>query len=177
MKADVARTKEMSSAAIILAPFRAWAGFWETGPGQDMGRLDGAGQQGTVSRRRVWQAYYEVLSMLLQHGSPYPPWIETSQIAGRPSSGYGNKSSDNIRPMMSTELKKVEAIYEGLLLKEVKFPKANEASPEIENWVAQVMTNWRVLCGGNWQDEDFGEGGKEAAGKDTLAVRPFTMLL
>jgi hypothetical protein len=64
----------------------------------------------------------------------------------------------------------VEAIYEGLILKDTHFPKACENNDEIEQWIEAVMSNWRILCGPSWRDEELGEGGKGAVGRGVLDV-------
>ena len=71
------------------------------------------------------------------------------------------------------ELKKVEATYESILLKESKFPRADQANSHIESWVDQVMANWSVMCGDTWQNEDLGEGGKASLGRGVLEVGRF----
>lgn len=101
----------------------------------------------------TWGQYYDTLSVLLQR--------ETTQQVF------------DSRLQQSVELKKVEATYESVLLKESKFPSANEANTQIESWVDQVMANWRVLCGHTWQDEDLGEGGKLSLGRGVIDVSCF----
>lgn len=64
----------------------------------------------------------------------------------------------------------METIYENLLIKETKFPKASETNHEVESWVDSVMDNWRLLCGPTWSDEDLGEGGKEGVARGVLDV-------
>ena len=71
------------------------------------------------------------------------------------------------------ELKKVEATYESILLKESSFPRADQANSNIESWVDQMMANWRVMCGHTWQNEDLGEGGKASLGRGVLEVGRF----
>ena len=70
----------------------------------------------------------------------------------------------------STELKRVETVYESVLLKEVGFPKANEPNVEVEEWVEQIMSNWVLLNGSDWEEEDIESGGKSALGRRILAV-------
>lgn len=69
----------------------------------------------------------------------------------------------------SVELKKVETTYESILMKEVKFPRADQANAQIESWVDQVMANWRTMCGSTWQEEDL-RGGRLALGRSVLDV-------
>jgi tetratricopeptide (TPR) repeat protein len=139
-----------------LTGFRAWARFWDTqGPVPTGGRAP----QAEVSRRHVWREYYVTLSDLLQKEFPFP----TTALA----TAYVQAST---RLQQRAELKRVEARYESLLLSEVQFPKAEEASPEVESFVDIVMQNWRVLCGSSWQEEDLGEGGAEAVSKGVLDI-------
>ena len=55
-------------------------------------------------------------------------------------------------------------------MNELTFPKANEGNEEIEEWCNDVMQNWRILCGDEWQDHDLESGGKEAVGRGVLDV-------
>ncbi len=171
---DVRSKGEMSKQPLspesTLAPFRAWANFWAAGLPGDSGKLEGQEHRGGVSRRRIWQAYYNTLSILIQQGSSYPSPSEKPSAIEKTISGYDNKYLANPKLQQITELQKVEAIYEGFLLKEVKFPKANEASSEVESWVEHVIANWRTCSGFTWQDDDVGEGGKEALSRNVLAV-------
>ncbi|KAF2810963.1 uncharacterized protein BDZ99DRAFT_487697 [Mytilinidion resinicola] len=133
-----------------LKTFRIWQRLWDS--------LAGSGASGSEagkSRRLVWKAYYDTLSTLLQRGHSYGP------------------TPTNLEPrklQQRSELKRVEAIYEGLILKETQFPKASENNYEIEQWVDAVISNWRVLCGPGWQDEELGEGGKGAVGRGVLDI-------
>lgn len=101
------------------------------------------------SYMRTWGLYYNTLSVLLQR--------KTTQHV------FDSKLQQGV------ELKKVEASYESILLKETKFPRADQANSQIESWVDQVMANWRTMCGHTWQDEDL-EGGKAALGRGVLEV-------
>lgn len=154
-----------------LAPFRSWAELWAStsrfrsgsGPGNS-NMLEPA------SRRRVWQLYYETLSAILQKGTTYSvadrgPSVSTTEVFND-----NVKSIENPKLEQSIELRRVEGIYEEILLSEVSFPKANEANVEVESWVDQVMANWRVISSPAWQSEDLGKGGKEAATRSILAV-------
>ena len=169
-KSKAETSKQTLSPESTLAPFRAWADFWGARLSGDSGKLEGQDLREGVSRRRIWQAYYNTLSILLQQGSSYPSPAEIPSAVEKTVSAYDNKFLANPRLQQITELKKVEAIYEGLLLKEVKFPKANEASVEVESWVEQVIANWKVCSGSTWRDDDIGDGGKEALSRNVLAV-------
>lgn len=68
------------------------------------------------------------------------------------------------------ELKRVEGVYESLLIKETQFPKASETNREVEAWVDSVVGNWRLLCGPTWNNHDLGEGGKEGIARSALDV-------
>jgi hypothetical protein len=139
-----------------LAAFRAWAKFWDT---QGPAPLGGRAVQADVARRHVWKEYYITLSDLLQQELPFPTTALTTTYA-----------QTSTRLQQRAELKRIEAKYETLLLSEVEFPKAEEASEEVEAFVEIVMQNWRVLCGATWHEEDLGEGGSEAVSKGVLDI-------
>ena len=124
----------------LLSPFRAFADHCERNTWRNTSQ--------NSSHGRVWQAYYDTLSVLFQHGMVQPMF----------------KS----RLHQATELRKVQVMYEAALLKEVKFPRADQLNSQVESWVDQVMANWRVMCGSGWQDDDLGEGGK--AGMDRVVL-------
>jgi hypothetical protein len=139
-----------------LSAFRAWAKFWEGNSPQGSTHH---GHTAEVTRRQVWFAYFRILSDILQHDLPYPQTALTT--------AYPDTST---RLQLKTELQRVEATYEGLLLEEVSFPKAEEASEEVERWVEIVMRNWRVLCGSTWREQELGEGGREAVSQSALDI-------
>ena len=170
VKSKVEISTQNSSSESTLAPFRVWADFWGTRLSGDSGKLEKQDFKGGVARRRIWQAYYNTLSVLLQQGSSYSSPSENPSAMEKTVSAYEEEFLANPKLQQITELKKVEAIYEGLLLKEVKFPKANEASAEVEAWVEQVIANWRVCSSSNWRDGDIGDAGKEALSRNVLAV-------
>jgi hypothetical protein len=74
------------------------------------------------------------------------------------------------RPQLASELRRIEAICENNLLRDVKFPTASSSNSEVEEWVEQVISNWEVLCGPHWQDQDLGEGGQNTVGRNVLDV-------
>lgn len=74
------------------------------------------------------------------------------------------------RQTQRAELKRVEANYETILLRETSFPKANETNQEVKDWVEMVLSNWRTMCGPSWTDAELGDGGKLAVGRNTLDV-------
>ena len=139
-----------------LSAFRAWARFWEVqGPSPTGGRAP----QAEVSRRQVWKEYYITLSDVLQQDLPFPTTALTTAY-----------TSISTRLQQRAELKRIEARYETLLLAEVQFPKAEEASDEVEDFVDLVMQNWRKLCGSSWSEQDLGEGGAEAVSRGVLDI-------
>lgn len=142
--------------------FRAWATFWEGRPSQGITEIDGPKVGSGILRRHIWKVYYDILSTILQRGLRYEP----------PSAAMAEKPGQSImtRMLQRAELKRVETTYEGLMLQEIRFPKADEVDEEVEEWVEQVMRNWRVFCGPTWYDEELGEGGQEAAGRIVLDV-------
>ena len=136
----------------VLAPFRAYSKYWETKSASDTGVLLKAGDWQSPCLR-TWSSYYDTLSVMLQRENVQHVFDSKLQQA--------------------VELKKVEATYESILLKETNFPRADQANSHIESWVEQVMANWRVMCGHTWQDEDLGEGGKTSLGRGVLSVGCF----
>jgi cargo-transport protein YPP1 len=137
-----------------LSVFRAWAKFWE-GSTPSGGRAP----QADVSRRQVWKQYYLTLSDVLQQDLPFPTTSLTTAYA-----------EISTRLQQRAELKKVEAQYEALLLAEVQFPRADEASDEVEAFVDLVIQNWQILCGSSWSERDLGGGGAEALSRGVLDI-------
>ncbi|KJK64287.1 hypothetical protein P875_00138276 [Aspergillus parasiticus SU-1] len=101
----------------------------------------------------TWKSYYDLLSATLQHDLAYVP----------PASGPE-------RQQLAAEIRRVESMYESSLLRETKFPTAYAENTQIEDWVEQVITNWEILCGPQWTDEDLGEGGQNAVGRNVLDI-------
>lgn len=155
-------TFDSGASATDLAPFRAWADFWNGRPSQGLTKLETLSGEPGVLRRHVWKAYYDRLSSILQQGLPYEsPVIDNSE---KPEHGVSSRMRQRI------ELKNVQTVYEGILLTETRFPKADEVNEEVGDWVEQTMRNWTVLCGPSWRDDELGEGGQEAVGRDVLDV-------
>ncbi|KAK0100012.1 hypothetical protein ONS95_013171 [Cadophora gregata] len=139
-----------------LPAFRAWAKFWNT---QTSAPTGGRAFYAEVSRRHVWKEYYITLSDLLTQNLPFPTTSLTPAYA-----------ETSTRLQQRAELKRVETRYETLLLSEVQFPKAEEASEEVEAFVEVVIQNWRILCGSGWKEQDLGEGGAEAVSRGVLDI-------
>lgn len=145
-----------------LQTFRAFATFSE-GAGRTPG-TDTA--ESTKSRRLAWKSYYDTLSTIIRHNLPYDAGAQVT--SEKPAA----QSQTSIRLQQRAELKRVETIYESLLIKETHFPKASENNREIEVWIESVIANWRLLCGASWTDSDLGEGGKEGVGRSVIDVSP-----
>lgn len=135
-----------------LKSFRLWASHAEVKRGSSTAASHAAPADHSV-RTSIWMTYYHLLSEILQHKIPYIPPSE------RPK-----------RVHLSTEFRRVQSICENALLKDVKFPKANSSNKLVEDWVEQVVHNWEVLHGPEWNDEDFGEGGQDAVARNVLDV-------
>ncbi|KAL6704636.1 hypothetical protein ACN47E_008033 [Coniothyrium glycines] len=144
-----------------LSAYRYWAKFWEATA------KSGASASADAARHRrlAWKSYYDTLSHILRHDEPYEP--ESTPSASEKPPLHDHLS---IRLRQRAELKRVETIYENLLIKETHFPKASEANVEVEAWAEAVIGNWRVLCGPTWSDDDLGEGGKEGLGRSVLDI-------
>lgn len=138
---------------IALQLFRLWSTHPAVKHNLTSSNASDADPSDQLPRTSIWKAYYKLLTTILQDGLPY--------IA--PSDGPN-------RPQLANELRRVESICEGSLLRESKFPTATANNFEIEEWVEQVISNWQVLCGPRWQDQDLGEGGQNAVGRNVLDV-------
>ena len=149
-----------------LEAFRLWAKFCNFQPIAGFVDVSETGIVSGVKRRDVWHAYYNSLSIILGNG------VRSSELSnsfGHGTSGTG-QGNFHVRRAQRTELKRIETCYESLLLEETTFPKADERNDEVERWVGAVVANWRIFVGPTWQDEELGEGGKIAVGKDVLEV-------
>jgi tetratricopeptide (TPR) repeat protein len=147
--------EEILSDPNCLACFRSWARYWES---QGAAVSGGYGFRGSVPRRRIWLAYYDVISEILKQDLPFP-------------TGYApinNESS--ARAQLRIELKKVETKYELLLLNETTFPRAEEEREEVERFVELVMENWKILSGRGWREHDLGQGGKASLSRGVLDI-------
>ncbi|CAK7218719.1 hypothetical protein SBRCBS47491_003605 [Sporothrix bragantina] len=142
----------------LLVSLRSWARYWEGTNGAS--QLGGYGFRGSVPRRRIWYEYYSVLSSILEDDLPYPP-------AYAPAGATGDSSARN---QLRIELKKVEAVYETLLLEETSFPRAEDERVEVEEFVRLVVQNWSVLKGRGWHESDLGQGGRESASRGVLDI-------
>lgn len=132
-------TSAYMPASHILDPYRLWSAY----------------KQDRQSKRSfgavtVWKAYFDDLSILLQHHILNPIFPSRSH--------------------QKTELQKVQAIYETLLIRDNNFPHANQVNVEIESWVEQVMANWKTMLCPPWQETDLSPGGKIALGKSVLEI-------
>lgn len=155
-------TREFTHLSEALQVFRFWAMYWDSTV-----KFHGTeGANVARHRRLAWRAYYNTLSDILVRDLPYQP---DSALSNGSNEKPSNHSKSRI--LQRAELKKVETIYENLLLKEIEFPKASETNHEIVAWVDSVMDNWRFLCGTTWSDADMGAGGKQAVGRGVLDVR------
>lgn len=167
---DLLLSSSLIAPTFLLAPFRAWAEFWDIKLDQNTRNSSAPFYHRDISPIVVWQAYYDTLSTLSQFEST-PSFIS----AMKTTFGEGDLPHEacffaTSKSQQCAELKRVESIYEGFLLNDLNFPKANEATPEVEAWVDQVMNNWSVLCGPTWRQEDHGDGGKEGTARNVLAV-------
>ncbi|KAL5342938.1 hypothetical protein BJX70DRAFT_385807 [Aspergillus crustosus] len=138
---------------IALTHFRTWSSHPAVKPGAPSHGPQSESSSESVQASTIWRSYYDVLSAILQHGLPY------TAPAGGPE-----------RPQLATELRRVEAISEANLLRDVKFPSANSGNKGVEVWVEQVIRNWEELCGPQWHDEELGGGGQNAVGKNVLEI-------
>ncbi|KAJ5833726.1 hypothetical protein N7474_002037 [Penicillium riverlandense] len=137
---------------IALRLFRQWAVHPAVKQGLATQKSTASDLSSPISRTTLWNSYYGFLTIVLQDNLTYPP-----PSAERPG-----------RPQQAAELRRVETICEGNLLREVKFPTASSGNSQVEEWVERVISNWEILCGPHWQDDDLGEGGQTVASRNVL---------
>jgi hypothetical protein len=119
----------------------------------------------------AWKSYYDTLSTIIRNDLPYDVGAAHS-VSEKPAM----QGQNSLRLQQRAELKRVETIYESLLIKETHFPKASESNLEIAIWIDSVIHNWRLLCGASWSDNDLGEGGKEGVGRSVIDVSVLLLL-
>ncbi|KAK4961009.1 hypothetical protein LTR10_001498 [Elasticomyces elasticus] len=152
-----------------LISFRAWSHFWQrassppSGTSSSQSRVD-------VPRRRVWKAYYDVLSVVLRHDLLYNAADDNVNLFLTSQRGQTEDAYTDAKARQWAELKRVETTYESILLNETQFPKATETNVEVEQWIEQAVGNWNILCGDDWTDQELGEGGKAALGRGMLDI-------
>lgn len=144
---------DSAHAGIALQLLRLWAAHPAVKQGSSATNPSNVDSFSLAPRASVWAAYYRFLTAVLQSGLTYTG----------PNDGPD-------RPQLCSELRRVETIYERNLLSEVMFPTASSQNSQVEEWVEQVIRNWQVLCGPEWQDSDVGEGGQNAVGRGVLEI-------
>lgn len=181
LKSELQHSQEipisLSSSAITsaLIPFRLWAQFWEASSHRPPKVTTFSSDRGDVSQRLVWQSYYDTFSTYIRMQSNIPLVPKGDQIFSRQAAQHDIRFFPEKKSVQCTELKQVQSIYESFLLNELSFPKANEATPEIESWADQVVHNWKIICGPTWRHEDHVNGGKEATSRLVLEVCELTL--
>ncbi|PYH42029.1 putative filamentation protein (Rhf1) [Aspergillus saccharolyticus JOP 1030-1] len=149
---DIAVT-DAQTVTTALGFLRLWASHPNTKQATASQTAETDSSTHAVLRSSLWKSYYDLLTAILQHGVPYSP-----------------STQGPARPQLASEIRRVEAICEANLLRETKFPAANSANPQVEEWVEEVISNWQVLGGPNWTDEELGEGGQNAVGRNVLDI-------
>lgn len=158
----------LAQAESTLAAFRSWARYWDQNMTTATSTSSHAVRQFDVPKRQVWGQYYQLLSFVLIHNLVY-----SSSSAGLLPASRSNIPRDELaklRLQQRTELRRVEATYETLLLQETRFPKASQSNEEVEIWTQQVIDNWNILSGPQWREADLGEGGKAGVSRGVLDV-------
>ncbi|EKG15875.1 Tetratricopeptide-like helical [Macrophomina phaseolina MS6] len=150
-----------------LHAFRLWSRLMENGKAQFAGE---ALTDPPDMRRAVWKAYYDTLSIILRRGLLYSGSSDPDKALLGDAEHASEEQYLSARLQQRAELTLVETVYESLLLKETRFPKASESNEEVDAWAESVMRNWRIICGPAWTDEELGEGGKSAVGKGVLDI-------
>ena len=148
-----------SHANAAFLAYRSWARY----QGHDLSAQAATPGVGPAQRRSIWKSYYDLASQTLREDRKYPSLNGESEGASR----------EELRRAQAAELRRVEAVYESVLLSDVSFPDANTINFEVDRWTDQVVANWRVITGVDWSDNDLGEGGKEAYGRRVLNVISF----
>ncbi|KAF2841577.1 hypothetical protein M501DRAFT_1014377 [Patellaria atrata CBS 101060] len=163
------RQQSFTDSHKITTPFRVWARLWQPKPGHPNNLITTESAETSKARRSVWKAYYDTLSMILRNGMSYSQ-SPTLQDGTWPAENEKYSDLTSARLQQRAELKRVETTYESLLLKETRFPKANQINHEVREWVEAVIANWRVMCGPTWTDKELGEGGKSGVGHGVLDI-------
>lgn len=153
-----------------LQCFHAWSDFWQRAPStrspspNSFSYLD-------IPRRQVWKAHYELLSIILQYNLIHNSASNSaSNLFVLPYDDMSDEQYNTSRRKQRAELRRVESIYESLLLDETQFPKASQTNTEVEEWVQQVMANWKMFSSSSWTDAELGEGGQEAVSRGVLDI-------
>ncbi|GAB7347864.1 hypothetical protein MBLNU459_g5394t1 [Dothideomycetes sp. NU459] len=151
-----------------LAAFRSWAHYWEGNSSAATSVSSHSRTQFDVPRREIWSQYYQLLSFILARNLIYS--TSPDMLVATSRDGVPQDELNRLRLQQRTELKRVEAIYETLLLQETRFPKASQSNEEVELWTQQAMSNWNILCGPQWHESDLGEGGKAGVSRGVLDI-------
>lgn len=161
----------LSSLSESLKCFSAWSDFWQRTSPSSSASVTSVSTSRTDIQRKIWRAYYDLLSVTLQRGLTYNPSpTSPSDLLMMPSVDmpYHEYTKSKIR--QRSAMKKAEMTYESLLLQETQFPKASQKNVEVEEWVQQVAANWKLFNGPNWSDAELGEGGRETLSRGVLDV-------
>lgn len=146
--------------------FKAWSNYWDRAPSREEIATSGL----DIPRRQVWKAHYDLLSTILQHGLVFNPDTRSSEDLFMVPTNAGNEQQISLKLRQRSEMQRVEHTYESLLLAETLFPKASQASAEVEGWAQQVIANWRIYSGSDWTDSELGEGGKIGVSHNVLDI-------
>ena len=135
-----------------LRVFRLWA---EQETKRETALIDESTAIPFVSTNEAWKAYFVFLSQLLEQDYHYPD--------------DATKAGLTPRLQQYAELLRVQSTWENVLLKTIRFPKADDSNQQIEEWITQVMNNWTILSGPDWSDRNI-QGGKDAASRSVLDI-------
>ncbi|KKK16654.1 hypothetical protein ARAM_005762 [Aspergillus rambellii] len=138
---------------LALQLFRAWASHPSVKAGTSSPDVSLESYPEPIPKSKIWKFYYDLLSAVLQNDLPYTP----------PTDGPE-------RPQLASEVQRVQATCEANLIREAKFPTAHSDNKQVEAWVDQVIRNWNQLCGSQWDDEELGEGGQNAMGRNVVEI-------
>lgn len=168
LRTNIFEPSTLTQANAALVSFRSWSAFWDQIPGKGASSSTTSRGQFDISRRHVWGRYYDLLSSVLASGLVYSQ--SSSAPLTFPSEALTSEDLAQARLQQRTELKRVETVYETLILQDTQFPKATQSNEDVERWVQQSADNWKTLCGPRWRDIDLGEGGKVGVSRTMLDV-------
>lgn len=151
-----------------LRGFQKWSDFWQRSP-PPIAQSNSTSAHRDVPRRKVWRAYFDLLSTILSYGLIYNP-SSTGPTLLQSSDHLSDQQYTSAKLSQRAALKRVESTYESLLLNETQFPKASQTNLEVETFAEQVARNWRIFSGSDWTDSELGDGGKDRVGHEVLDI-------
>nr|POE76232.1 putative cargo-transport protein ypp1 [Quercus suber] len=148
-----------------LQSFRAWAMFWQRATHATAATSTFV----DIPRRQIWKSYYQLLSVILQRGLIYgAPSASASFLVNESTNHVPAGELQSAKLRQREEVKRIENIYESLLLNETQFPKSSDTNVEVEEWIEQAVSNWKIFTGPSWSDTELEHGAKGAVSRGML---------